>query len=61
MNYNHGGWGARAKSRKELEQTHRIVNTMKHCGYEIAYTVNRFRSHEEYLDLVKQAGRSVEG
>ena len=56
----HPGWGARAKTREELEQTHRIVNVMEHAGHEIAFTVSRFRSHEEYLDVVKQAERSVE-
>jgi len=58
--WDHPGWGARAKTREELEQTHRIVSVMEHAGHEIAFTVNRFRSHEEYLDVVKQAERSVE-
>ena len=56
--WDHPGWGARAKTREELEKTHRIVSVMEHAGHEIAFTVSRFRSHEEYLDVVKQAGGS---
>ena len=58
--WDHPGWGARAKTREELEQTHRIVSVRKWDGHEIAFTVSRFRSHEEYLDVVKQAERSME-
>lgn len=49
-----------SKSREEIEKTHRIVNVVKHCGHEIAFTVSRFRSHEDYLKVLKQSGRSVQ-
>lgn len=58
--WDHPGWGFKAKTKEELERTHRIVNTTKHAGYELAWTVSRFRSHEDYLTVVKQAGGSVE-
>lgn len=58
--WDHPGWGARAKTKEELEKTHRIVGVTKHAGHELAWTVNRFRSREDYLTVVKQSGGSAD-
>lgn len=44
----------RSKSQEEIEESKRIVNIIEHCGHEIAFTVDRSRSYDDYLAVLAQ-------
>lgn len=44
----------RSKSQEEIEESKRIVSIIEHAGHQIAFTVDRSRSYDDYLAVMSR-------